>query len=334
MSNLVATINGKKIYSDKIVDRIINTRVKFTDGSWCDVSTGIIVNQGKGSINIGSLVDSATKQTIEQRKTYMASILKVKDVCADIDVQPHKANNVEVTITGPTSLVNTVSVSQVGDTVVIEGDRGKNIHSKITMISGRGGRTVICSGRGSPPNIISANTVIEDGDGDIICCGNGSIAIGGQNISIANGCGEENLVKIIVKVPNGASVNLSGISGSSTVGDTKGSLQVEASGGDIDVGCVGNATLSVQGGSDINVEEVKGTLAINITGSGDVQVHDGAVSSLSINVAGSGDANFGGRAGTAMLNVVGSGDINVAYVKERPIKNVTGSGDISVKNWR
>lgn len=45
MPQLVATINGKKVYSDKNVSSVRNTKISFSDGSWCDVLTGEVVNE-------------------------------------------------------------------------------------------------------------------------------------------------------------------------------------------------------------------------------------------------------------------------------------------------
>lgn len=62
MSGLIANINGKKVYSDKIVDSIVNARITFTDGSWCDAVIGQIVNKGPGYINIDSPEESANEK--------------------------------------------------------------------------------------------------------------------------------------------------------------------------------------------------------------------------------------------------------------------------------
>src|SRR5687767_13622921 len=115
MSQLVATIYGRKVYSDKNVDSIINTRVTFTDGSWCDVATGQVVNKGRGEINIDSPTESGEKVT-EGPKSFNAHNLEVRDVVADLDVQVHSANHVEVTISGPANEVKAILIKQQSDT--------------------------------------------------------------------------------------------------------------------------------------------------------------------------------------------------------------------------
>ena len=52
---LIANINGIEVHSDKTMKSIVNSKITFTDESWCDVSTKQIVNKGQGYISIGSL---------------------------------------------------------------------------------------------------------------------------------------------------------------------------------------------------------------------------------------------------------------------------------------
>jgi len=327
MAILVANINGTKVYSDKTMNSIVNTRVTFTDGSWCDIATGYVVNKGPGYINIGSPEESASEKVTKGPKTYSARNLEVRNVVADLEVQVHQAGNIEVTIVGPDNEVKAIRVNQQGDTVVIEGDKATVEGVTITSGNGRSitrvGRISISSG-GSivGRSIITRNrSIVSTGD----------ISISGQNVVI-NG-GGENQTKIIVKVPKGAAVNLSGVSGNTVVADTDGPLEVDTSSGDVKAGRVSNATLNVRGSCDIVVEEVNGLLTMSVMGSGDIRVRSGRVSILVINVMGSGDASFNGQAESANLTMMGSGDIHVAGVEKRPSQRVMGSGDIHVGNW-
>src|SRR5215213_6652693 len=99
---LIATINGKQVFSDKQVARVVNTRVTFTDGSWCDVSTGEVNNAGSGFINIGGSDSSGdVKRVSEGPKRVSASALEVRGIVADVQVDTHHSNVIEYTITGP-----------------------------------------------------------------------------------------------------------------------------------------------------------------------------------------------------------------------------------------
>lgn len=41
----VAKINGVTVRSNTSPQRVSNTKITFTDGSWCDVATGVVESQ-------------------------------------------------------------------------------------------------------------------------------------------------------------------------------------------------------------------------------------------------------------------------------------------------
>lgn len=295
---------------------IVNTRITFSDGSWCDVFTGEVVNKGSGYISIGAPAnEGSNEKTKLGPKTYRATTLEVQGVEADVTVQPIKGNEMTVVIEGTKSSVENVDVLTQGDTLVV---RGKNT----------GGA-----------NIRGANVVISGGG---ISIGGGSISIGGMrggrittgNSTVIMSGGDESDIKITIGVPVGSAIKVAGVQGNVVIGDTEGTLHASVLGGsDIKAGKVRDATLSVQGSGDITVASVTGNLSMSVQGSGDIRVRGGKVNLLNINVMGSGDARFNGEAIDANLTVMGSGDIDVDSVKNRPNKNVMGHGDINVGNW-
>jgi hypothetical protein len=48
--SLIVDINGAKVYSDLTATGVQTFRVSFKDGSWCNVASGEIVNNGSGRI--------------------------------------------------------------------------------------------------------------------------------------------------------------------------------------------------------------------------------------------------------------------------------------------
>lgn len=300
MSQLIATVSGKAVYSDKQLLSVVDTRVTFTDGSWCDVSTGEVVNNGKGYINIGVPSTSDDEQTTFGPKTYLATTLDVQGVEADVNIEPINGTQMTVTIVGSKSAVEDISTRLQGDMLTIQskGDGGTRIRSAYVVISGRG-----------------------------------AVAIGRDMVTISGGDSGSN-TKITIGVPKGSAVNVAGVQGNVTIGDTDGRLQASVFGGDdIKAGKVRDATLAVQGSGNISVTVVNGNLSMTIQGSGDIRVRGGFVESLMVNVMGSGDAKFNGEAVNANLSVMGSGDIDVTLVKNKPVKNAMGSGNIIVGNW-
>ena len=92
----------------------------------------------------------------------------------------------------------------------------------------------------------------------------------------------------------------------------------------------GGLTAAVSGSGDVDSATVNGPLRVRVRGSGDVKIHDGAVTDMNVSVAGSGDVRFGGVAQSLEANIAGSGDVSAARVTGLVSKHVAGSGDVSV----
>ncbi len=313
---IAATINGVKVFSDKRVRQIVNTRVEFTDGSWCDVSTGQVVNRGRGEISIGSHPSNTPSETITKGPLrFQASILDLRQLTADASVEPHDGNDMEVTITGPENEVEAIRTGLQGQRLVVEGGSGSGSGGSSISVTTRGSKTVI-SGRGVN---IRSSSIIGGMFGDVASV-------------FSSSSGDDGDTKVTVKVPRGTPVSVSGGAGNTHIGNTHGPLtaHVTAS-GDIEAGSMAKVELHVQGSGDIRVAEVNGPAVVQIMGSGDVTIDGGSISSLTASVMGSGDVTIEGVAQEASLSVMGSGDIRVAHVIKTPSKNVMGSGDIRVR---
>ncbi len=342
MTQPIATVNGKAVYSDKQMASVVSTRVTFTDGSWCDVSTGEVVNNGKGYINIGVPSNSGDEQTTFGPKTYLATTLDVQGVEADVDIQPIDGNEMTVTIAGSKPAMEDIIVRSQGDTLVIQSksDGGTHIRGANVVISGR---SAVAIGRGSV-SVGSGGVHIGGRNRGTINTGGSAFVGGSINVNSGSFFGRDMVVvsgghsgsntKITIGVPKGSAVNVAGVQGNVTIGDTDGPLQASVLGGDdIIAGRVRDATLAVQGNGNISVTAVNGNLSMTIQGSGDIRVRGGSVGSLMVNVMGDGDAKFNGEAVNANLSVMGSGDIDVTSVKNKPVQNAMGYGDINVGNW-
>lgn len=321
----IANVNGKDIFSDKQMAAVVNTRVTFTDGSWCDVSTGEVHNVSSGYINIGgSDTGSDTKKVTEGPKRVSASALEVRGVMADVQVDTHSSGDIEYTITGPADQVRAIRANIQGNTLVIEGDGSGSSSGGMTVVRS-GGRTVIQTGRG--------RTVVSGGD---IVISGGSVMSnvfgrGSMTAVVTGSGGGENAVKVTVKVPQGTPVNTNSVLGNVVVGDTNGPLTASVQGENVYAGRVSSAQITVRGSGDVRIKEVNGTVMAQVQGSGDIEIERGSMPSLTATVQGSGDINVGGSATTASLTVMGSGDIRVAHVQQRPMESVMGSGDIRVR---
>ena len=308
----VITVNGQAVYSDKQVSSIKNTRVNFADGSWCDVATGEVVNRGAGYVNIGTPGTGSGAQSVFGPKSFHASALVVRDIEADVEIEPGAGPEMTVTIAGSKTGVENIETVLNGDQLVIAGKGGRNGLGTGSIVIGGGTLSI----RGS----ISVST-------------RESIFRRASSIVTRVGDDETN-VKVRVEVPVGSTVEVSRVQGTVNVGDTDGPFSGNVLGDTrMTIGKVRGARLSVQGSGDIHAREINGNLSISIQGSGDIDVSHGEVQMLQVSVMGSGDATFGGNATDADLSVMGSGDVDVHSVTNRPRYSQMGSGNISVDNW-
>jgi hypothetical protein len=304
---LIATINGKPVYSDKRMRAVTNTRVTFADGSWCDVRTGEVHNVGSGYINIGGTDGgSNAKKVTEGPKRVSASALELRGMAADIQVDVHSSSGIEYTITGPENQVKAIRANVRGGTLVIEGGD-----------SGSSSGNVVISGSSV---VIGSGTVMSNVFGR-----------GGMTTVVTGGSGGgENDVKITVKVPRGAAVS-SNVNGNVAIGDTNGPLNARVStSSSVSAGYVTTAQLTASSSGTIRVKRVDGNVTAQASSSGEIRIKDSSISTLMATASSSGSVEVGGTATTAMLNASSSGSVYAAHVQQQPMQNQSSSGRVRV----
>ena len=323
---LVATVNGIRVYSDKELQNVSNTRLEFSDGSWCDVRTRQVVNKGRGSISIGATPEgesasSETKTWGPER--YSASALQIDGIVADVTIEPTDGDEIIVEMTGPEKDIDNIRVSEQSGMIVIGGSS---------------------SGRSRSRNVSISNISI--------CNGNISIGGRGSQVIIRDSSPSENTTKVVVKVPKRTRLILDHIFGNVRVGDTEGNLElnlreiwnaqighvndarlrIRGTGSVIVARVNSNLNAKVSGAGDIRVTEVHAdTAELRVSGTGGILLNSGAIDEMEARVSGVGNVYFGGCARKANLRVSGIGSIHVEQVIERPRKRVSGIGSINIR---
>ncbi|MEI6118526.1 MAG: DUF2807 domain-containing protein [bacterium] len=305
----ITNINGIPVYSDKEVRSIINTKVTFSDGSWCDVTTGKIVNKGGGYIHINNPDESVSKKHITEEKEFSASLLHLLNVQTKVEVKIHNDSKIKVSVTGPEAKVKKISCEISNNTLTIK-DLNTNSSGGMNISGG----TIITGNSFHIGNIFSRNSIIS------------------SSTTIITGNNQQGII-INIKVPQGINIKAETSNGDISIGDTEGDIELSTTAGDIKVGAVKNAILCIQGGGDITVSKVVGNLTTHLTGSGDITIKKGNVINMIASIQGSGDIKFGGKAENANLSIRGSGDIEVDFVRNKPTISIMGSGDVDVNNW-
>lgn len=324
MANLVANINGKEVFSDKEVSNIVGTRVNFLDGSWCDVSTGQVVNMGRGYIDIG-IPDKEASKKVTETKMMKGDALLVRNITADLDVQVHTGVGIEVTIFGEAAEVKNIHASQQEDTVLVEGTAGDS-SGNITIVSG-GGSSVTHIGRISGGgSIVGRNITVKGSGRNIVSVSRGNVVVTG---------GGENTTKVTVKVPVQTAIEASGVEGTIKIGDTDGALRLSLSGSrEAIVGKVAKTRVRLSGSSNVDIAQIIGDANINLSGAACIVVHSGQIGELFVDISGVGRVDVQAIAQDADLEVSGAANIYVARVVNRPRRSMSGVGSITIGNWR
>ena len=116
-----------------------------------------------------------------------------------------------------------------------------------------------------------------------------------------------------------------------TVANVKGRLAINAEGsGDVRGGSAGGLVAHVAGSSDVLVRQIDGPITVDVAGSGDVSAAS-ISGSLHVAIAGSGDVRIdGGHASEMVAHVAGSGDVRFGGVADTLNASIAGSGDVDV----
>ena len=251
--------------------------------------------------------------------------IEIRNAVARVTIIPEARSNVAISVMRANRHLP-LKISRYGDTVVVDG--------------GLGWRSINCH------NLFGHPAAFVWGIGNISYDDMPQILVR-TPLQTRVGAGGG----VFGSVGAGAGVDLANSGcGDWTVADQNGPLRLSMSGsGDVRAGTVaaadvhisgssdvyvraarGGLTAAVSGSGDINASTVNGPLRVRVGGSGDVKVHDGAVTDMNVSVAGSGDVRFGGVAQSLVANVAGSGDVSAARVTGSVTKHIAGSGDVSV----
>jgi hypothetical protein len=140
------------------------------------------------------------------------------------------------------------------------------------------------------------------------------------------------LPQVEIEVPEGTAIDLRRVTGTISVGDTRGHLTLEVGGHTrVRAGAVGTVRMVAAGDARVTIAHVHGTMRVDVVDRARVRAA-GKVRSLDAHLFGSGDLDFNGIAGSAELSVRGTGHISVTQVQSTLLRHCVGSGDIRVAN--
>ncbi|MDF1496989.1 MAG: DUF2807 domain-containing protein [Patescibacteria group bacterium] len=315
-------VNGVTVKTDLVVASISDSRVRFTDGSWCDVNTGMVICKGKGYIHITTSPKDLPGACIVDRVVFDSNkiqapgikAVEIQNVSAVLEVRPTHEDRVTVTVTGAGSAYQDIEVAQDGATLYIKDKGGTGVHIEQMVVSGRGAVGIHL---GDSFNVSISESSVS------------SVQIGGSTSA-----SKKRFLRITIHVPIGTRLAIHEVDGNITIGDTYGEVRLSTAGTNhTTIGRIGDLELVKSGVGDVFVESVQGNCTIKNKGVGSVTVRDGEVAMLHAKVSGTGPIQYKGTATNAKLIIKGVGGIEVTHVTNEPEIKLKGVGRIVVSNW-
>ncbi len=218
-----------------------------------------------------------------------------------LDVRITGGDETRLTVSGPAEALAALVVEAAAGRLTVEAPpRG---HS-VTVVD----RVTVVTGPGASSNVV----------------------IGGSSASASasrNATGAP--LDVVLDLPAGSRLELLGFTGDATVGDLAGPVRVEAIGGSVRTGAVGDATLAAIGDGRVEAASVTGDLEASVTGAGRILVLSGEIGAVAVAVTGAGVVEIDAPAASAVVNMVGDGSVWLAEVADEPVVSRVGAGRFS-----
>ena len=258
-------------------------------------------------------VNDAPQITQGPRRFNTVNALKVRNVDAEVDVQPHDSDAIELTVVGTLAQIRAINVRrEPTGALVIEGAAGDNGYNQ----DGTCIESLYIDG---PAVIGSGATVQNYSNGDRM-----TTTIRDSSFIVPP-------AKVTINVPTGTPVRLFGITGNTIVGATCGPLVATAGDGDIYAHEVTSAELKTMGSGNIRARAVNGNVTATTAGEGGIKVENGTIPMLTVHIQSAGDVRIDTTVDSASPLSDRGGDIEVAHVRGHPKITRNSYGEIIVK---
>ena len=330
-------------YSNKDVEKIDKTGVKFTDGSTAELSNRMAVNTGQGDIQFIGDSDNPmqwfedeinpTETNKEGEFGYVQNI-DVTILNYDCEIKLSNDDKTRVKATGDPVFIKLLEFSVHGDSLTVNQKQINNYNNRghknlvvIELPCEKGNQAEIkTNGSGSVKSEIPffhTGRVSINGSGaiNVMSFETCSISINGSGSVMGIDVEELKLV----------------VNGSSSIDLEKaGVAKVVINGsGDITIKEAASLNTSINGSGDMEIGEMTGggELTAKIAGSGDIQIGKGNVEKFDADIHGSGDINAEGlttKDATIVLHQ--DGTVVIGRVLERSTEQIKKKGRITVLN--
>ena len=338
---LVTVFGNFACYSDKTAERIDETRVDFTDGSYADLLENLVVNCGPGEIRITETEKREDTEYEEQGQTALDkeftpfSSLEISgNYPCNIEIRPSEDGSYRMHAEGSARFISLIETSFTADGTLrvqiksLNNNTGWDKGNSLIIYAGfEKGEGLGCIINGSG----TLNTEFPFERGTMQINGSGNINCGdfGEWLSVViNGSGDVNAGN----VQTNTVLQING-SGDITCGSFGEMLSAQINGsGDISGSSAGTANIRISGSGDVNINDIYRSLGASITGSGDITC-GGNAAMLELNISGVGA--FHGENLTvkeADITLKGAADASVGRITGRSTERVSKFAKLNVIN--
>ena len=319
----IAEIKGRLCYSNKNVTEKTDEKIVFADGSFADMTNGVVTNCGSGEIRVFDDLEwkegdsYAGGEMISEELPLQAfdSLTLMLSRKCNVKIIPVHLGEQRIYIHGNENLVKRLKHEIVGERLSVELGDSTGYRSNSDF---------------SDPYVLKIYVPFKKGRSvSAVLNGSGSVEIGvafEDGELSTNGCGDitaTDFERLCIRI-NG--------SGNFTGGSVIQSVKLRIAGsGDMTFSHVANPDIKISGSGDITAESAEGDTVAQISGSGALQI--GSVrGNMSARVSGSADFSCHGELDMLKIRISGSGSFagERLTVREADLC-IQGSGDIALE---
>ena len=269
---------------------------------------------------------AATPSEIEEH--HRASRLSVEDFAGTLRIEGHHATGIQLVLRGSAETLARITREVRGDTLHVEAGDADT--------SGTAGRnvTVTTDGNNTTTSIGNNTVITHTGviDGALL----GSVRRGQSRVvvnGVVLGVESQEPVELVVRVPQGTPLEISGMAGRVSVDDVDGWVGLELNSGRAEIDRIKGGNLALAGSGRIEIGVATGNLAVSVHGAADLEIDEAELQDLDISVAGAGEVKVDGVAERANVWVAGASRVSIDEVRARPVVDMAGASEVRIGNW-
>ncbi|MEZ5823353.1 MAG: hypothetical protein R3C97_00965 [Geminicoccaceae bacterium] len=164
--------------------------------------------------------------------------------------------------------------------------------------------------------------------GSVRASGGGEVVINGKRYGAGEPLPEPMRIELVLV--RGTALDLVDLTGEAHLGDLEAPLHLQLLSGVVRAGSIGEASIHVEGGGQVEIAHIAGDAWLDLAGSGTIHVAGGEIGALLAEIGGAGMIEVGASVGEAKGSIFGAGMIRLGEVAGEPQFEVGPAGRVVV----